>query len=250
MDYLVIETTGVADPLPISLTFLGSGLRDLTRLDGVVTLVDAATFSADHFNSEVALHQVLYGDIILLNKTDLVTATHHAEVEECLRCIKLDVRIYPTQYGQIPLPLILDVAVHVPAAVEAHPHHGHHHDHGAHDHSPHGAHHLDNDGFMSISFTADRRFDLVKFQTFLDRLPPNVFRAKGLLHFSKSNLNYIFQLSGKRCYLDTDRRPLSPHTPLIQLVLIGRDLPCEELRIQLTECFADAPTIASVGAGL
>ena len=73
IDYLVIETTGVADPLPIILTFLGTELRDLTNLDSILTLVDAEAFNQEHFQSEAALKQLTYGDIILLNKTDLVT---------------------------------------------------------------------------------------------------------------------------------------------------------------------------------
>ena len=72
IDYLVIETTGVADPLPILLTFLGTELRDLTRLDSVITLVDASAFAPDLFDSEVAFKQITYSDMILLNKTDLV----------------------------------------------------------------------------------------------------------------------------------------------------------------------------------
>jgi G3E family GTPase len=73
IDYLVIETTGVADPLPIILAFLGTELRDLTNLDSILTLVDAEAFNQEHFQSEAALKQLTYGDIILLNKTDLVT---------------------------------------------------------------------------------------------------------------------------------------------------------------------------------
>jgi len=69
IDYLVIETTGVADPLPILLTFLGTELRDLTRLDSVITLVDASAFAPDLFDSEVAFKQITYSDMILLNAT-------------------------------------------------------------------------------------------------------------------------------------------------------------------------------------
>ena len=68
IDYLVIETTGVADPLPIILTFLGTELRDLTNLDSIITVVDAEAFDEEHFQSEAALRQITYGDIILLNK--------------------------------------------------------------------------------------------------------------------------------------------------------------------------------------
>ena len=72
IDYLVVETTGLADPLPVALTFLGTDLRDLTRLDSIVTVVDSENFSLDLFNSQAAQSQIAYGDIILLNKTDLV----------------------------------------------------------------------------------------------------------------------------------------------------------------------------------
>ncbi len=74
IDYLVVETTGLADPLPVALTFLGTELRDLTRLDSIVTLVDSENYSVDLFNSQAAHNQIAYGDIILLNKTDLVEA--------------------------------------------------------------------------------------------------------------------------------------------------------------------------------
>jgi G3E family GTPase len=72
VDYLVVETTGLADPLPVALTFLGTELRDMTRLDSIVTVVDAENYSLDLFNSEAAYNQIAYGDIILLNKVDLV----------------------------------------------------------------------------------------------------------------------------------------------------------------------------------
>ena len=74
VDHLVVETTGVADPLPIALTFVGPPLRDLTHLDSIVTLVDTEAFSPEHFRSEAALNQIAYGDIIVLNKTDLASA--------------------------------------------------------------------------------------------------------------------------------------------------------------------------------
>ena len=72
IDYLVVETTGLADPLPVALTFLGTELRDLTRLDSIVTVVDAENYSLDLFNSQAAYNQIAYGDIILMNKMDVV----------------------------------------------------------------------------------------------------------------------------------------------------------------------------------
>ena len=72
VDYLVVETTGLADPLPVAMTFLGSDLRDLTRLDSIITLVDAENFSEETLQGEVGRAQVVYGDMLLLNKCDLV----------------------------------------------------------------------------------------------------------------------------------------------------------------------------------
>ena len=66
LDYIVVETTGLADPLPVAMTFLGSELRDQTRLDSIITLIDAENFEASLLDSEVGRAQVIYGDILLV----------------------------------------------------------------------------------------------------------------------------------------------------------------------------------------
>ena len=110
-DYMVVETTGLADPLPVALTFLGTELRDMTRLDSVITLVDAANYSVDLFNSQAAHSQIVYGDIILLNKTDLVEPADLDLLEVKIRDIKKDARIIRTRESQVALPLILSVGL-------------------------------------------------------------------------------------------------------------------------------------------
>ena len=246
IDYMVIETTGVADPLPIALTFLGTELKHLTRLDSILTVIDAETFTAEHFQSEAAMSQVEYGDIVLLNKTDLVSEEQVEELEEYLRKKKSKARILRSQYGEVPLPLILDVDL-APTSVyqqvenedeihehEHHEHHNHEHEHHEHEHHHHHSDHLANDGFISISFQSDRRFDLDKFTHFLDKVMPNdVFRAKGVLSFTSQDMRFIFQLSGKRYELVYDHRqkPIGN-----QLVLIGRNLDGQLLHKQLQEC--------------
>ncbi|MBU6354218.1 MAG: GTP-binding protein, partial [Cyanobacteria bacterium REEB498] len=93
VDYLVVETTGLADPLPVAMTFLGSDLRDLTRLDSIITLVDAENFGDEVLQGEVARAQVIYGDMILLNKCDLVAADRLNALEQQLLQIKPEARI-------------------------------------------------------------------------------------------------------------------------------------------------------------
>ncbi|MBC5798048.1 GTP-binding protein [Sphaerospermopsis sp. LEGE 00249] len=248
IDYLVIETTGVADPLPIILTFLGTELRDLTNLDSIITVVDAETFDQRHFESEAALQQITYGDIVLLNKTDLVDLHKLREIEDFIHDVKQGARILHTQFGKVPLPLILGVGLtpkdeyitdDVEDTHEHHHHdHDHHHEHRHHDHEHHEhhhhSHHLENDGFVSISFQADKPFDVNKFENFLvEKMPQDVFRAKGILWFSDSELRHIFQLSGPRYSLNADDWKTAPKN---QVVFIGRKLDKTEIYTKLNNC--------------
>ncbi len=250
IDYLVVETTGLADPLPVALTFLGTELRDMTRLDSIITTVDCANFSLDLFNSQAAYSQIAYGDIILLNKTDLVDEADVDALEVRIRDIKQGARILRTQKAQVPLPLILSVGLfesdkyfETSRTEHQHEHHGHdehhHHEHDencAHEHHHHEHHsnHLEDDGFTSLSFQSDRPFSIRKFQYFLDnQLPENIFRAKGILWFEESPKRHIFHLSGKRFTLEDEEWKGEPKN---QLVLIGQNLDHEGLRQQLDKC--------------
>lgn len=239
IDYLVVETTGLADPLPVALTFLGTELRDMTRLDSIVTVVDSENFSLDLFNSEAAYSQIAYGDIILLNKVDLVDEGDVDALEVRIREIKADSRILRTTKAQVPLPLILSVGLFEShqyfeqAAADTGHDHDHDHDHDHHDHKHH-SHHLENDGFTSISFESDQPLAIRKFQYFLDnQLPASVFRAKGILWFDESPNRHIFHLSGKRFSIEDDQWKGQPKN---QLVLIGQELDHDTLRSQLQSC--------------
>jgi G3E family GTPase len=268
IDYLVVETTGLADPLPVALTFLGTELRDMTRLDSIVTVVDSANYSVDLFNSEAAINQIAYGDIILLNKIDLVDEADADLLEVKIRDIKADARIIRTKKAQVSLPLILSVGLfesdkyYNPAESKSehdkhnhdHEHHHHEHDHNCehdheHDHNcghdhehEHNHHehehsnHLENDGFTSVSFVSDKPFAIRKFQYFLDnQLPANVFRAKGILWFKESPERHIFHLSGKRFSIEDDTWK-KDQEPQNKLVFIGQNLDDAKILEQLENC--------------
>jgi G3E family GTPase len=131
VDYLVVETTGLADPLPVAMTFLGSDLRDLTRLDSIITLIDAENFSDELLEGEVARSQIVYGDMLLLNKCDLVEEQRLQELEQRLREIKGEARILRSVKGAVPLPLLLSVGLFESDRVAAdHNHDACDHDHG------------------------------------------------------------------------------------------------------------------------
>ena len=142
VDYLVVETTGLADPLPVAMTFLGSDLRDQTRLDSIITLVDAENFSDELLEGEVARAQIVYSDILLLNKCDLVEEDRLAALEEQLRTIKTDARILRAVKGEVPLPLLLSVGLFESDKVVAQQSHENcDHDHGHCEHDDHGHDH-------------------------------------------------------------------------------------------------------------
>ena len=265
VDYLVVETTGLADPLPVAMTFLGSDLRDATRLDSIITLIDAENFTEEILEGDVARAQVVYGDILMLNKCDLVSEERLTAVETRLREIKTDARILRSVKGEVSLPLLLSVGLFesdkVVAEQESAPHnhdheqhhaHDHHdhsgcdHDHGhcehdhdhAHNHSHDHADHLAIEGFTSLSFSSDGPFALRKFQNFLDnQLPAGVFRAKGILWFNESERRHVFHLAGKRFSID-DSDWSSNAERRNQLVLIGKQLNHATLRKQLQACVA------------
>jgi G3E family GTPase len=275
VDYLVVETTGLADPLPVAMTFLGSDLRDLTRLDSIITLVDAENFGAETLQGEVGRAQIVYGDMILLNKCDLVSEERLEALENELRAIKNEARILRSVKGDVPLPLLLSVGLfesdkvvaqqQAPAAGDHHGH-DHGHDHGAEDHShcdhdhghcehepaaaghdhahdhghghDHGGHadHQAIEGFTSLSFSSDGPLSLRKFQNFLDnQMPAGVFRAKGILWFNESERRHVFHLAGKRFSIDDSDWTGERKN---QLVLIGKDLDHKRLRQQLQACVA------------
>ncbi|MBV8512016.1 MAG: GTP-binding protein [Xanthobacteraceae bacterium] len=224
IDYLVLETTGVADPLPVVLTFLRSEFRDIVRVDSIVTVADAECFSLDLFDGPAARNQLRYGDTILLNKSDLVSAARLADVEEKIRTVRNGARLIRTTHCGVPLPLILGVDLFdsegLLAGGHADPDHAH-------------SNHLRDDGFEALSFQIEHPFAVQRFQQFLEELPPDVFRGKGLLWLDSSDKRYIFHLVGQRFTLDESSSFAALQN---KLVLIGRNLDRDLLRYHLEAC--------------
>ena len=228
IDYLIIETTGVADPLPIILTFLGTELKFLTRVDSIITVVDAEGFTCKHFDSEVALNQIRYADLVILNKIDLVNDKKLRDLEELIRNEKQGARILHSQLGKVPLALILDIHLTQESRYKNQT------QDFRTNQEKYSSNHLENDGFTYVSFNSDRPFDIVKFEYFLTEImPKEVFRAKGILWFNVSELRHIFQLSGPRYELKDDDWPTKPEN---QLVLIGRNLDQKNILQELNNC--------------
>jgi G3E family GTPase len=226
VDYVIVETTGLADPLPIILTFLRSEFRSRVRVDLVITVADAENFSLDLLDSLAAYNQFRYADVVLLNKCDLVEEPVLRRVDAKIREIRADARIIRTTRSRVALPLILSVGLFQSDRYFT--------DEGGHDHD-----HSAGDGFDAVSFTFDRPLAADEFQSFLDRdLPDGVFRGKGILWVAESDARYIFHLVGKRFSLDESQWHGSRKNTL---VLIGRNLDGSQLRLQLEACLTHSP---------
>lgn len=131
-DYLLIESTGISEPLPVAETFTfrdedGVSLSDIARLDTMVTVVDALNFLADYGSTDalsdrgetmgeddnrnvvdLLVEQIEFCDVLVLNKTDLVDAAQLAQLERIVHALNPRARIVHARFGEVPLDQILD----------------------------------------------------------------------------------------------------------------------------------------------
>ncbi len=189
--------------------------------------------------------QLLYGDILLINKCDLVDNKKLEDIERKIFEIKKEPRILRCSNSKVGLETIISVGLFETDKYifennkkdNSHHSHGHsHHSHG-HSHHSHGhSHDLENsiEGFTSVSFECLEPFSLRRFQNFLDnQLSQNVFRAKGILWFQESERKHIFHLSGKRFSLDDEDWEKEKSN---KIVLIGKNLNHKLIKDQLDFC--------------
>ena len=248
LDYLIVETTGLADPLPVAMTFAAGDLREKVRLDSIITVIDGENFDFEINNTSVAYSQILYGDILLLNKSDLVNEKQLKKIEEFINKIKKEPRILRSTNSEVALHTIMSVGLFETDTFEfeknkknieqnSNDHSSHSHDHSSHshDHSSHSHDLINNiEGFTSVSYETFEPFSLRKFQYFLDnQISQNVFRAKGILWFMESDRKHIFHLSGKRFSLDDEEWTKEKSN---KIVLIGKNLDHQTIKNQLSAC--------------
>src|SRR5687768_4999403 len=153
-DAIIVETTGLADPAPVAQTFfVDEDVQNNARLDAVVTVADAKWLSERLKDAPEAKNQIAFADVIVLNKTDLVSAPELAEVEARIRGINPYAKLHRAERCQVALSDVLErgafdldrILELEPDFLEndGHDHH-HHHDHD-HDHDNHGHDHHDHD---------------------------------------------------------------------------------------------------------
>jgi G3E family GTPase len=254
-DAIIVETTGLADPAPVAQTFfVDENVGKKAKLDAVVTVADAKWLRDRLRDAPEAKNQIAFADVILLNKTDLVTPEELREIEARIRGINPYATLHRTQRAQIPLnevlgrnafdlERILDIEPEfLKADDHDHDDHDHHgHDHG-HDHAHGGLKHYHDEEMQSISLSNDKPLDPDKFFPWVQQLVqvegPNILRSKGILSFKDDPQRFAFQ--GVHMMLDGDhQRDWRADEPrLSRMVFIGRNLPEDKIRQGFESCVA------------
>jgi G3E family GTPase len=228
-DHLVIETTGLADPAPVIQTFfMDEDVRSQTSLDAVVTVVDAKHIH-QHWDADEAIEQLAFADVILLNKTDLVTPTELEALEQRIRSMNAMAKIYRTQDAQVEMDRILGVgAFDLGRALEIDPNFL---GEDAHEHD---------ETVSSVAIAESGTLNFERLNAWIGELlrnqGPDIFRMKGILNIQGEDHRFVFQ--GVHMLFDGRAdRPWKPNeTRKNELVFIGRNLNEEQLRAGFRAC--------------
>jgi G3E family GTPase len=256
-DAIVVETTGLADPVPVAQTFfMDDDVRSKTKLDAVVALVDAKHLPLRLKDSKEAEDQIAFADVVVLNKTDLVTPDELDKVEATIRAINPAAKIHRTQRSGVALNEVLDRGAfdlsraleNDPHFLDAHDHdhhdhdHDHHHDHDGHDHHHHDhASDIHDVTVKSVSLRGGE-MDPKKFFPWIEKVTqmegPNILRLKGIIALKGDEDRYVLQ--GVHMILEGDHQRAwkdgEKHES--RLVFIGRDLDAERLKKSFDACQA------------
>jgi G3E family GTPase len=254
-DAIIVETTGLADPAPVAQTFfVDENVGRKTKLDAVVTVADAKWLRERLTDAPEAKNQIAFADVILVNKTDLVSAGELGEIEARIRGINPYAKLHRTERARIPLnevlgrnafdlDRILDIE---PEFLQADDHHhdGQHHDHD-HDHHHQrqgGLKHYHDEEMQSLPLRSDKPLDPDKFfpwvQDLVAKEGPNILRCKGILSFKDDPKRFVFQ--GVHMILDGDHQRAwgEGEQRESRIVFIGRNLPQEAIRNGFESCVA------------
>ncbi len=263
---VIIETTGMANPGPVTQTFfMDDDIASYYLLDAVVTLVDAKHGHATLDAQPEAQNQVGFADRILLTKTDLVSAAEVESLHERLLQMNPRAPIKPVRMGEIPLKEVLDLrGFNLNAILEIDPQflagehpdsarargpdrgdhdhgHGHEHEHGHHEHGSVHHHHHD-DAIKAFVFQATRPFDAAKLEEYMGALTQvygqDMLRYKGVLFMNGSPRRMILQGVHMLMGADVGRPWGKDEKPGSKMVFIGRNLPKDAILKGLEACLA------------
>ncbi|HTR17599.1 MAG TPA: GTP-binding protein [Acetobacteraceae bacterium] len=239
-DGIIVETTGLANPAPVAQTFfVDEDVRAKTRLDAIVTVVDAKTLPARLADSAEAQAQIAFADVIVLNKLDLISAGELAEVERSIRAINSLARIHHATRSDVPVTEILDRnAFDLNRVLEMQP-----------DFLSGEAEHEHNEDVRSMSFELASPLDPDRFNAWIGALlqerGADLLRTKGILDFAGEDRRFAFQA----VHMIADGDFIGPwregEKRSSRIVFIGRNLNRPQLRRGFESCLVPAEPAGS-----
>ena len=225
-DYLLIEGTGIAEPLPIATTFdfrdeRGESLADLTRLDTMVTVVDAANLLLNYGSSDflrdrgeiagegderalvdLLVEQIEFADVVVLNKVSTATPEQRAAAIQIIKSLNPDADLIETDFGRVPLDRVLDTGLFSLERAEMNPL-WFKELNGFRDHVPE----TEEYGIRSFVYFERRPFNPLLLDRFIAGGWPGVVRAKGFFWLA-SRPDHVGELSQAGALVRTGRRGL------------------------------------------
>ena len=237
-DYVLVETTGLADPGPVAQTFFADEeIRENYRLDGIVTVVDSKHAWLHLDDSRECQEQIAFADRLLLNKIDLVGPGDLERLEKRVRSMNPAAEVHRVQNSAVDVDQIINVhAFDLDAKLEhdagflspASDEHSHDHEHDQH--------------IGSVGITEERAVDHEKINEWMSRLlkekGQDIFRMKGILNVKGAPKRYVFQGVHMQFEGRADRDWKPEETRRNTLVFIGRDLDRQALNEAFRECLA------------
>jgi G3E family GTPase len=235
-DYILVETTGLADPAPVAQTFfVDEEVRTQLRLDAIVTVVDAKHLALHLFEEKEegieneALEQLAFADRVLVNKIDLVSEDELLLVEKQIRSINAGASIVRTQMSKVDLDWVLNAhAFELSRVLEVDPQ------------FLEESEHMHDQSITSVGVEADGAVDLEKINDWLGWLlrqkGTDIFRMKGIINVANSDNRFVFQ--GVHMLFDgqPDRAWKADEIRCNKMIFIGRNLDREELNSRFRAC--------------
>jgi G3E family GTPase len=247
-DYVLVETTGLANPGPIAQTFFMPELAKTLRLDGIIALVDARHLEKELADSPETKEQIAFADVILLNKIDLVSLDQLERTETRIRKMNSLAYIHRTHQAQIDVAKILNIKAReltsplVMPGSDAEPDVSSQDHPKDHDHRDEEESHEHDESVRSFYICDDRPLDLKKLEAWLSAViqscGPSIYRSKGILYIKGQPKRVIFQ--GVQMIFDArpDRFWNANEKRTNQLVFIGKDLAETQMRAGFESCVA------------
>jgi G3E family GTPase len=226
-----VETTGLADPAPVAQTFfVDEDVKRATKLDAIVTVVDAKHLPARLKDSSEAQEQIAFADIIVLNKMDLVSAEEATEVETLIKAINPYAEIRRATKSDVPLDTVIGRdAFNLARILEKEPDFLSGEDHHEHDSE-----------VNSVSFEVSKPIDAEKFNAWISQLlqtkGQDLLRTKGILYYDGDDRRFAFQAVHMIADGDYIGEVKAGDPRKSKIVFIGRDLNRPQLRRGFEAC--------------